>query len=883
MMNDILRENPPMEDYAAVEAVCEGVPVYSFSNLIYVYGQSPDLYPSAGLQENNSNPISKIKLKKSWEIKNNFIGFCHEMTPRTRKNDWQPFLPIHLIDGDPETIWASFECFAPDAVKEWIRIDLPMEGTISEIILTCKQRFMNRDRGRQYKTQWNFGNSLPKDLTVELSRDAWHWLDVFHCEDLSTHTEESGAVKVTLREPVLAKQALISGRDFSKIGYEGYMFSINGVELRNPEGINLALVSKGAGVTVSSTSDIHNSDRYSANSLWGPLQYDVGNKWVKTGSDSGSALWCFTEHENGVLAVDEDFDQAVTETVRNGIRHKLVLDFKGNWIYQNPPGKTDWTRARYAELNDSYLCGVDLVDATPEMFEGYLRYVAYMVEHFKNRVEYFDVGNEWPFWVDSVDWYKNTIFEPTYDVIKRVAPEAKVGLCGTPGFLTKDILACLKAGVMARNGKLILPGRALLLAKELDADTLTVSMKANSDSAIGLVLGCKSKIDFITALYDPAAGELYFIECAREALLGVSVGLQNDNDDMVYFDMDDLLKLGRKNIAAAKGFGEKTELKAVLSENKIVVTVSGGNQTVSSEYAPESGSIRGSAGILRFSGEADAIIEDFSVTGRDGQTLPAYQFKGGENLAEHWRIHYDHWGDPNKTPAAQRLGAISWHAINSPTAEYFRSVKRFKKDCEKLGFSGQFFCDEIYAGSGYPPGPVAGNPFRQSDMQEAKYNTRCMVGYSSLNIESGPCHVHFTGFPHPQAVCRTTVPSQVVAPCQPKPSYYAIRNISTIMDDFYEAEFPVLINDDNDIMYFTLENSDKTERMIAAFLQTELADCVTEKKIDIQLPGMSIRSAAAIDSFNGTEQELDLRISNGNTLLNGIHIKDYPVFIKLHR
>ena len=42
-----LQKSPAIEDYVTVEAICDGVPVYSFSNLIYVYGQSPDFYPDA--------------------------------------------------------------------------------------------------------------------------------------------------------------------------------------------------------------------------------------------------------------------------------------------------------------------------------------------------------------------------------------------------------------------------------------------------------------------------------------------------------------------------------------------------------------------------------------------------------------------------------------------------------------------------------------------------------------------------------------------------------------------------------------------------------------------------------------------------------------------
>ena len=82
---------PTIEDYATIEGVCEGAPVYSFSNITYIYGVSPDLLPGAEMQAGNAHPIRKIKPKKSWEIKHNLVGISHEMTPKTAWNDRQPF------------------------------------------------------------------------------------------------------------------------------------------------------------------------------------------------------------------------------------------------------------------------------------------------------------------------------------------------------------------------------------------------------------------------------------------------------------------------------------------------------------------------------------------------------------------------------------------------------------------------------------------------------------------------------------------------------------------------------------------------------------------------------------------------------------------------
>jgi len=678
------KQRPSITDYATVEAICDGVPVWSFNHLIYVHGQGPELCPGMVWQDNNTRPAKKIALKKTWDIKNNFVGCCHEMTPRTRLTDSQPHLPIHLIDGDPGTVWSSFECHSPDGRPEWIRIDLPVERKISEVAITCLKNYMGKTTGGHYRPQWNFGNSMPRELEVRVSRDARQWETVYVNRAVP---ENADGLRMPLDEPKMAKQVWILASHFTKIGYDGFMFSINGVEVLDAAGNNLALVSKGAGVTVSSVSNPHNSERYSANSLWGPLQYELGNKWTKIGSDNGSGLWCFTEREKGVLEVDADLDRAVTDAVRNGINVIMTLDFKGNWIYENPPRKTNWLEARFREMNESYMCGVPLVDDSPEMFAGYLRYVEFMANHFKDRVAYFEIGNEWDGWdrKRTVEWYKNGIFEPTFAAIKKAAPEAKISLgapCGMP--------------------------------------------------------------------------------------------------------VDKLLRV----------------------------------------------------------------------------------------LGPGW--------DDGRPAVAQRVDAIGWHPGDTPDAAYFDRVRKFRRDCESLGFRGVWFASEIYAGAVYPPGPVeGGGQFRLSDIQEAKYLANSITGHGALNIEAGNCHVHFTGFPHPQALCRTTWPSQLGAPSQPKPSYYAIRNIATAMDDFYEADFPVVFSNPADILHFPLESGGKKQLMVAAWVQAPWADAVTERVTDILLPEILCGRAWVVDTFNGTEQELDVARENGATVLRGMRLKDYPALIRL--
>src|SRR5207249_1671642 len=103
-------------------------------------------------------------------IKSNLCGSTFEMgEPRTPYNDSAPFLPIHLIDGDPNTVWSSFEFLVPDARPEWIRIDLPAERQVASVALICAKQFNYGD----------YGKALPKELEIRTSRDAWHWETVY--------------------------------------------------------------------------------------------------------------------------------------------------------------------------------------------------------------------------------------------------------------------------------------------------------------------------------------------------------------------------------------------------------------------------------------------------------------------------------------------------------------------------------------------------------------------------------------------------------------------------------------------------------------------------------------------------------------------------------
>jgi len=857
-----VQDHPGVEEYATIEAISNGVPVLSFSNLCYIYGQGPDLMPGLVMQEGNQRPVQKIKLKKSWEIKYNLCGAESEMTCHTAWNDSQPMLPIHLIDGDPETVWSSWGLLVPDGRPEWIRIDLPMETQIASVALVCAKNFRSPA----------YGKSLPKELEVRTSRDALHW-DTVH-SNKNVPNEPLVEIKFP---PRLAKQIWIIGQNFSKKApiYDGYVFSIGSVEVRDPSGSNLALVSRGASVTVSSVCYLEIQDRFTQDALWAPLNFDLGNKWLRIGGDNGSFMWHYVEHEKGKLELDQRGDYSVTDCQRHAVDVIVNLDFKGNWIYENPPRKTNWLEARFREINDSYNDSLPAADANPEMYQAYLRYITYMTGKLKGRVAYLELGNEWNGWFPP-EHYVNTFFEPTYKTVKQAWPEAKIMLGSQGGYDQNAILDCLgrerQCGI--RDGKLLLnaadvimippdgPGwpiperaGALALREEVKPKDASVSVETENKGVSGIVLRYQDVKNYLAAICSASDQSIAFYEVT--------------NGDW------------GKPLAAKKfaKLGPNLKLEAKVQGPTATLAVSDGSSNLSTVYTLQHLNNPGPTGLIHRAGDSPQLFGNFEVRDAQGNTLAKDDFKGPQGtIPPGWKYVM---GGPNPIPKGigPRIQAISWHPGADPNAAYFDSVRKFQQKCRDLGFKGDFFADEIYAGSMYPPGTKS-YPMLTSEIQMAKDLVRSLVGHSGVGMEAAPCHPHFTGRVHPQALCQATWGVQTLNPCRPTITYYMWRNVATIMDDFHPADFPVSFSNGEGLLFFTFQRGGK-ERLLAVWVDGPSKESMTEVKTDIAFSGFSARRATVLDIMNGTEQELEMAGKEADTRLQGMVIKDYPVFIQV--
>ena len=834
-----------MEEFATMEAISSGAPVWSFSNLCYIYGASPDLMPGLVMQEGNRHPLEKIKLKKSWEIKYNLCGAESEMTCHTAENDSQPMLPIHLIDGDPDTVWSSWGLLVPDGRPEWIRIDLPMESEVATVALVCAEGYPSPA----------YGKSLPKELDVKTSRDAWHWETVYS----SKEAPDQPVLEIKF-QPHRAKQIWIIGQNFRKAApiYDGYVFSIASVEVRDSAGNNLALVSRGASVTVSSVCYLEINDRFTQDALWTPLNFDLGNKWLRIGGDNGSFMWQWVEHEKGKLELDPRGDYSVTDCVRHGVDVIVNLDFKGNDIYTNPPRKTHWREARFREMNDNYNDPLPAADANPEMYQGYLRYIDYMVGQLKGRVAYLELGNEWNGWFGA-DHYVPTFFEPTLKIVKREWPGAKVMLGSPAGFDQNAILDCFgrerQYGI--RGGKLLLDEGEMWLGtvavrEDIHAEDVTVSVGAEGKGTFGILLRYQDQRKNLAALCSTSEQTIMFYEAYRD--WGKPYAVKKFQD----------LGPGLKLVAKVQG-------------SVATFTVSGSGGSVSTSYNVEHLTGAGTVGLMHRAGASPALFDSFHVEDAQGKTLAKDDFNGSEGEVPNGWKYITGGPNPIKPGLASRIDAIGWHPTDEPDAAYFASVREFQKKCRDLGFRGHFFATEIYAGSMYPPGEKS-YPMLTSEIQMAKFLLRSLVGHSGVGMEAGPCHPHFTGRVHPQALCQATWGTPTLNPCRPTMTYYMWRNVATLMDDFRPLEFAVNFSNGQGLLYFTFQRGDK-ERMVSVWIDGPSKEGLVEAKTDIVFPGVHASRATVADIMNGTEQELEVAGNGADTVLKGMLMKDYPVFV----
>jgi hypothetical protein len=145
------------------------------------------------------------------------------------------------------------------------------------------------------------------------------------------------------------------------------------------------------------------------------MQYDLGIKWLRVNYYLTPLLENFVDR-GGKYEVDPYLDELITEASKRGIEVCLTISSV----------------------------------AKPE-------YYRFIVEHFRDRIRYFEIFNEFynqdgygKFKQGPVEESSSTYVElalPAAKIIRELAPNAKIILCGPCPLVADWILACLKKGM----------------------------------------------------------------------------------------------------------------------------------------------------------------------------------------------------------------------------------------------------------------------------------------------------------------------------------------------------------------------------------------------------------------------------------------------------
>jgi len=434
---DTLENNPATQKTPQGDVIvgrAAGQPVYQIGQT-FILGVSPDFDPDFSVQDGNDFPRVKLQPKKSWELKENRMGTLSPRMPRTLLMDFQPYEWFHLIDGDPETYWCSHASLYSDQEEAWIRIDLAVATPLAEVRLVSRKD----------------GMGIPSELTLLLSSDLRSWTTVYHnVSQLPPAPGSTLRLQFNYSEPVRA--IWIRASHLSRItgwwyAREQYAFSVAEVEAIDLKGNNAGLLSRGAGVTVSST---YYGDGLTAeeHELYWPIHYDLGAKWVRVNAWDDVLTWAYVEpNEKGKYYIDPRADQAITDTARNGVNLIFALDY-GNWLYDadSPRGnydKRDWVGQHGKRLPS-------LPTKTPGALQGFSNYARFMVRHFRDRVKYFEIWNEentenhqnvnygWGKTPDAAREFMKLV-KAVAPVIREECPQCKIVLGSTAWFRSSEV------------------------------------------------------------------------------------------------------------------------------------------------------------------------------------------------------------------------------------------------------------------------------------------------------------------------------------------------------------------------------------------------------------------------------------------------------------
>ncbi len=167
---------------------------------------------------------------------------------------------------------------------------------------------------------------------------------------------------------------------------------------------------------------------------WWTRMFDSGFGWIRIGqyeNSSDPTSWDWVEQKRGVYAIAPEVDDYVNSLVENGVKVQVQLMY-GNPMYTSPSGyKPDQITPKPGSFHndDRSFDSIFWPPKTPDQIAAFLKYVKWMVNHFRGRIHYYALWNEqdigyWNPWGNPEDYGRLlAAFAPA---VHQTDPQAKV-------------------------------------------------------------------------------------------------------------------------------------------------------------------------------------------------------------------------------------------------------------------------------------------------------------------------------------------------------------------------------------------------------------------------------------------------------------------------
>jgi Glycosyl hydrolases family 39 len=191
-----------------------------------------------------------------------------------------------------------------------------------------------------------------------------------------------------------------------------------------------------------------------SNRWWWTRLFDAGINFIRIGQYENSSdytSWDWVERRKGEYSLAPEVDDYIDSVVENGVHIEIQLLY-GNPLYTSPAGRLPEiiTPAPGSFHNpDRSLYSVFWPPKTTAQIAAFTRYAQWMVNHFRGRVEYYEIWNE-----PNIDYWNphpspeeyGTLFKAAAAVVHETDPKAKVVFGGLAGadreFAKRALDAC---------------------------------------------------------------------------------------------------------------------------------------------------------------------------------------------------------------------------------------------------------------------------------------------------------------------------------------------------------------------------------------------------------------------------------------------------------